>query len=355
MLAAACGPKSIPSLISPADVELIGAYVFPGIHLTGRSGDEIGGLSGVWFDEALGHALMVTDDAMRPRIVPMEVRLLPQVEVIVLMPRPLMPAAPGRSFDLEALAPSPEGHLFVTSEGETIDPEDQLPGIFEFARDGRLLRQLPLPAAYAGLDQDRGLEGVSLSPDKRYLFAATENGLRQDGPGPDLSRGALSRILVVDLHGHPTREYAYSLDPIPPLPGVSNATGTNGVSEVLSLGSGRLLVLERAFTEEESGPRSANSIRIYQITLEPDAEITGRWSLRDEPPTAPLRKTLVFDLGTVAAHLPARLRTLENFEAMTWGPTLPDGRRSLLLVSDDNFSESQVTALVALAVEIRQP
>lgn len=27
----------------------------------------------------------------------------------------------------------------------------------------------------------------------------------------------------------------------------------------------------------------------------------------------------------------------DNVEGVTWGPTLPDGSRSLVLVSDDNF------------------
>jgi hypothetical protein len=36
---------------------------------------------------------------------------------------------------------------------------------------------------------------------------------------------------------------------------------------------------------------------------------------------------------------------------MTFGPELPDGRRTLVLVSDDNFSETQVTQFLAFAVD----
>ena len=43
--------------------------------------------------------------------------------------------------------------------------------------------------------------------------------------------------------------------------------------------------------------------------------------------------------------------TLDNVEGMTFGPDLPDGRRTLVLVSDDNFSESQVTQFLAFALE----
>ena len=45
-----------------------------------------------------------------------------------------------------------------------------------------------------------------------------------------------------------------------------------------------------------------------------------------------------------------RLRALENFEAMTFGPRLSDGRTSLLLLSDDNFSARQVTAMLVLGL-----
>jgi hypothetical protein len=34
---------------------------------------------------------------------------------------------------------------------------------------------------------------------------------------------------------------------------------------------------------------------------------------------------------------------LDNLEGMALGPRLPDGSRSLLVVSDDNFKEAQMT------------
>jgi 3-phytase len=43
--------------------------------------------------------------------------------------------------------------------------------------------------------------------------------------------------------------------------------------------------------------------------------------------------------------------TLDNVEGMTFGPELPDGRRTLVLVSDDNFSETHATQFLAFAVD----
>jgi hypothetical protein len=36
---------------------------------------------------------------------------------------------------------------------------------------------------------------------------------------------------------------------------------------------------------------------------------------------------------------------------MSWGPPLPDGRRVLLLVSDNNFNPAEVTQFIALSEE----
>ena len=57
----------------------------------------------------------------------------------------------------------------------------------------------------------------------------------------------------------------------------------------------------------------------------------------------PVQKTLLLDLRTLG--LP-----LDNVEGMTIGPDLPDGRRSLLLVSDNNFAATQFTQFLLFAL-----
>ena len=57
----------------------------------------------------------------------------------------------------------------------------------------------------------------------------------------------------------------------------------------------------------------------------------------------PAAKTLVADF----AHL--GLSRLDNSEGMCWGPPLPDGERTLVVVSDDNFNPSQITQFAAFA------
>jgi len=56
---------------------------------------------------------------------------------------------------------------------------------------------------------------------------------------------------------------------------------------------------------------------------------------------SPASKTLIADLGD----------TVGNGEGLCFGPMLPDGRRSLVLVSDNNFKPGEPTHFVAYAVD----
>ena len=43
---------------------------------------------------------------------------------------------------------------------------------------------------------------------------------------------------------------------------------------------------------------------------------------------------------------------IDNIEGMTFGLPLPDGRQTLVIVSDNNFSAGQFTQFIVLAVEL---
>ena len=63
-------------------------------------------------------------------------------------------------------------------------------------------------------------------------------------------------------------------------------------------------------------------------------------------------KRLVFDFKSVKKFLTKE--TIDNIEGMTFGPDLPNGQKSLILVSDDNFSSfsEQITQFILLELEI---
>jgi len=92
-----------------------------------------------------------------------------------------------------------------------------------------------------------------------------------------------------------------------------------------------------------------NVIQLFEVGLDGADDVTGR-RLLGRGDVRAVSKRLVLDLDAVRGALPERLALLDNFEAMADGPRLPDGRRTILLVSDDNFRQSQVTAFLLLAV-----
>ena len=59
----------------------------------------------------------------------------------------------------------------------------------------------------------------------------------------------------------------------------------------------------------------------------------------------PVEKALIFEFDDLG--IPIYI-----IEGMTFGPDLPDGRRSLVIVSDNNFSPGQFTQFIVLALDI---
>jgi hypothetical protein len=162
------------------------------------------------------------------------------------------------------------------------------------------------------------------------IVVGTENALKQDGPVADLEQPSPVRLLVFDAaSGRHLAEHAYVVEPVT----AAGLFRTNGLVELLG-GEGMLLALERSYTLGVG-----NGARIYGVDLANASDVSRRRSLADSD-YLPARKTLLLDLGVLGIPL-------DNLEGMTWGPRLPNGRRTLLLVSDDNFSARQVTQFLA--------
>lgn len=85
-------------------------------------------------------------------------------------------------------------------------------------------------------------------------------------------------------------------------------------------------------------------MRVYEIDTSGATNVLNVPSLAGAKHVKPVKKRFLFDAADLG------LSTVDNLEGMTWGPKLPDGERSLILVSDNNFSATQVTQFVALAV-----
>ena len=170
---------------------------------------------------------------------------------------------------------------------------------------------------------------------------ALEGPLYQEGPAPTPAHGAISRITRFARDGTVLGQYAYALEPIPAAPG-KGKNADNGISEILALSDTRMLVLERAGVQNDKG-RYRNYVRLYEVETAGATDIAQLATLTGAS-YALMTKRLVLDLNQ------AGLRRVDNLEGMAFGPRLANGHASLVLVSDDNFNDKQVTQFLLFEV-----
>jgi hypothetical protein len=316
-----------------------------------------GGISGLALDPRSGELLGVSDDREHPRVFIFRPPVVAdpavfRVDLHAYLPLPAHPEAPA-ALDPEAVAITLGGRVFIASEGIQNEEPRVPPAIVEYTRNYAFVRQLDVPAKFIppatgpitrGVRNNASFESLTLTPDERRLFTATESPLAQDGAAAGILNGGRARILEYEQAGEtyvPRREFAYPLDPLGPV-GFTPGFLVAGLVELLALGDTEFLAMERGFAQEaDDGRRSVTRIRIFRVSIDGATDISGFDSIRGRRLVA-ARKTLLLDLSAVDGLSP-ELAPLDNFEGMTFGPLLPDGSRTLIIVSDDNFHPAQRT------------
>lgn len=332
----------------PAGVRKLGEQTLP--WGTSFRGTTVGGLSGLDYDPRTGEWVFISDDRSahepaRSYTADVEVRAdgLGPWRFTGTHPflRPDASTYPEGSVDPEEIRFDPRSHdVWWTDEGDRgarlVDP-----AIRSAAADGSFRARTPLAPNLAmrpesGPRGNESLESLTFAAGGSRVISAVESSLLQDGGAPTAEHGALGRITVQDRSGRVEAQHAYPIDPVF-APGEG---GNNGVASIVAdeRDPERLLVLERSYVDGVG-----NSIRIYEADLRGATDVQGVPSLRGAQ-VRPVRKRLLADLSDFG------LSTVDNVEGTTWGPRLPTGERTLVLVSDDNFSPAQTTQLIALAL-----
>jgi hypothetical protein len=349
------------------DVEFLGEVVVP----TGTMfrGTEIGGLSSITYDSAHGVYHTLSDDqGNRPsgdpvRYYTVTVDLtdgtfddgdLDFVDVTQLFESKKTPFAPG-GLDPEGFTLARQGFFYMSSEGNVLADPIIDPFIRRYNRNGRVTADLPIPGHYIPNGVDHGVrfnlafESLNVTPDGKNLVTAAEGALFQDGPASTFTNGSLARILSYDV---PKRsaiaEYVYEVarwaEP-------STIFGVNGIVEVLPIDDvGTMLVMERSFSVGGSlGGGTGNVVLINEISTVGASDVLDVDALYDGG--SPIALTPVSQEEVFAFdHLGI---PIDNIEGMTFGPDLPDGRRTLVIVSDNNFGATQFTQFIVLALDIQ--
>jgi hypothetical protein len=264
--------------------------------------------------------------------------------------------------DHEGIVALPDGTFAVAGEGTGREPRLP-PSVNIYGRHGDFIRRLTVPAKFVpeptgplahGARDNAGFESLTLSPDGARLFTAAETALIQDGDAATFEAGARTRILeYVARRGtfEPAREFAYDLEPVqkpPTTPGFH----INGLVELLAVNRTTLLALERGYVANTANPaQSRNRIRLYRVSLAGATDVSQLEALKGRAEIVPVTKTLLVDLSELQGLSRDLAPSLDNFEGMAFGPRLPDGRASIIIVSDDNFSRAQRTWFLLFAIE----
>lgn len=348
---------------SVTGIEFLGEVTFAtGLQFEGTT---VGGLSGLFFDPVTGGYRAISDDRGEintARIYDLDIDLtdgaldagdVTFTDVTLLSDESGTPYTTQRP-DFEGIAQLDDGTLVVSNE--RLGANDT-PGLFLFDPvTGQQTGALPVDARYDGTVPNQGVrtnlafESLTTTPDGRFLYTAVENALEQDGPVADTQVGTPVRIIQYDTAtGQAVAEYVYVTEPVADQPVPAGSFATNGLVELLAIDdNGTLLAMERSFSNGVG-----NAIKIFQIRTQGATNVIGE----DAIPTAieegelsvnvdaVVTKTLVLDLADLGI-------VLDNVEGMTLGPVLPDGRQSLILISDNNFSATQFTQVLAFAIDI---
>jgi hypothetical protein len=350
-----------PRVFADLSLQYVGEYQLPKQQFQDTP---VGGLSGITYDKKSDRFYVISDD--RSNLAPARFYTLKldmndqgiknvTVEKVTFLKDKKGQKFPPNTIDTEGIAVTPSNTVFISSEGDVNRKID--PFVKEFSlKTGQEINSLQIPKRYLpdgvgekqtkGIQNNLAFEGLTLNltgnqPAKGEpfrLFTITESSLIQDEDDKNSQpKSRLLHYLISDGQPILIAEHLYKSD-LPPTVNLKQ-----GVSEILSIDQdGHFLSIERSLT------LLGFNVKIYQFTLGGATDTSSYLSLKGVgEKVQPIQKKLLLDLN----ELPM---TLDNLEGMTFGPRLPDGSQSLILVSDNNFSDDQITQFLLFKLKFKQ-
>ena len=340
----------------PPSLQFLGQAIIP----TGTTfaGTTIGGLSSITYDASRGVYYSLSDDQSQinpARFYTLGVNVsdghldngdVTFTGVTTLQAPGGGPYAPA-SLDPEGLTLTKDGELIVTSEG--ITNSGIPPFVRRYSLGGAFLGDLPVPAAFLppnathGVRQNLAFEAAAVAPDGRHLFVGMENALTQDGPAATSRTGArrASSATTSRPAGSsgrtstwttrwPSRRCRRRTSPL-----TASSSCSRSTTSTCSRWSGR-----------SRSARPGPGTRSSSTTCRSRGRRTSTASTASSGSRSCSRRRRRWCSTCARSGIP-----LDNVEGMTLGPKLPDGRQSLVLVSDNNFAASQFTQFLLFAIE----
>ncbi|WP_370947462.1 esterase-like activity of phytase family protein [Amycolatopsis sp. cg5] len=323
-----------------------------GPNVDGRSGEKIEPIPA--FTPSIGRFRLRDGKAELLRVIPLRAkdgtpysgRRSTQADtgetIVDLDGKPLAPDVNG--YDPEGLVALHDGTFWVSDEYG--------PFITHFGRDGRAIERLSpfdgsLPAELKYRVPNKGMEGLTVSPDGKTLVGIMQSALQQ----PDLTKKpanvAVVRIVTVNLRTRSTHQYVYLLD--------DPKTNSGAISEITALGGSRFLVDER---DGKTAPGAYK--KLFGIDLSGATDVTGAaiegksleaFAGTDDTATVtarllaagirPVSKKLTLDLGALVTKIDPTGGFFGHDKVE--GIATNDGGRTLVISNDSDFGIDGVT------------
>jgi hypothetical protein len=357
--------------LAAAPLTYIGQQIVP--TGTAAFATQVGGLSGIDYVASTGRYLSISDDRVNSTlggaITDNRARFYELSLDIGQFVRSNTPGSGGVTFNSVTFIKKPDGSdfgpatldpeairldgtsLYWTSEGARSGADLQNPFVRRMTTAGAYISELTTPTRFnpagsgatdPGIRNNLAFESLTLSTDRSKVYTATENALVQDGPSAAVGQGTLSRVIEFDkASGSRLAEYAYEVAPVVAAPIPSGTFATNGLVEMLAIGDRQFVTVERSFSNGVG-----NAIKLFYADARNATDISTIDSLAGASYTA-ITKTLLLDLAELRNDDNSPV-VLDNIEGITFGPEF-NGKPTLILVSDNNFSGTQFTQFIALS------
>ncbi len=313
------------------------------------NGTIVGGLSGIDYYE--GTYYLVCDDSKNPRYYEAKIDINNSKINKVDIQKVILVKDTTHFLDLESIRYNAKTkQILITSEGHIKRQYD--PSFFSVNKSGSIEQYFHLPKAFKANSEEKPrhngvLEGLSLGVDKKGYWIAMELPLEVDGPEPQLIKtNSPVRITYVDATSHqPEKQFAYALDSITKQPKGNFAV--NGLTDILEYTKDNFFIIERSYSSGLG--TQGNTVKIFKATISKATNILEFSNLKGANYIT-ATKELIFDFEKIRDQLTNN--SVDNIEGITFGPTLPNGNRTLLLVSDNNFSkfEKQLNQFILLEI-----
>jgi hypothetical protein len=321
-------------------------------------GTKVGGLSGIDYKD--GSYYIACDHPGNPRIYKSEIKLKQNlIDTILISEVIKLNRASGflkaNTLDLEAIRidDDPE-NIVLTSEGAIA--QNQKPSIFYVDSNGEFIKNFELPDYFTstGVQQPRNngvFEGLTKDFKNEGFWVGMELPLTKDGSKPKLfpTRSPIRITHFNKDSGTADDQFVISLENISKIPWKYFAV--NGLTELIEYAPKRFLILERAFSAGHGS--HGNTVRLFDVNAENASNTLEAQNLKKEKYNR-ATKELVFDFKAVKKKLHDHI--IDNIEGMTFGPDLPNGNKSLILISDNNFNSlgKQLNQVILMEVIIKQ-